>query len=152
MLEKIEKAIMPMIEEMELILYDFEYVKEGQDNFLRIYLDCANGIDLETIVEASRAISDVLDELDPIEAEYILEVSSPGAERVLKSKAHLQEVINEYIRVELKNPAAGIDAVEGYLVSFENDELIIEYLVKTTKKQITIAYDNVKKARLAIKF
>jgi len=152
MLEKVKEAIMPAIENMELSLYDIEYVKEGNDNFLRVYVDREEGIDLETIVEASREISTILDELDPIESEYILEVSSPGAEKPLKTNDHFKDAVDEYVRIELVNPSNGLDAVEGYLVEFNENELVVEYLVKTAKKKIKIELDNVKKARLAIKF
>lgn len=152
MLEKIEKAILPAVNEMNLSIYDIEYAKEGEEFFLRIYLDRKGGIDLEAIVEATKVISDILDEIDPIEGEYMLEVSSPGAEKPLTTIEHLNNSINEYVRIELNNPKNGLDCVEGYLLAFDGNILEVEYQVKTLKKRIQIDYDNVKKARLAIKF
>lgn len=152
MLEKIEELIRPAVDEMELIIYDIEYVKEGNDFFLRIFLDKEDGIDLNTIVDASRKITSIIDEADPIENEYILEVSSPGAEKPLKTKEHLFGAIGDYIRVEFINPKEGMDHVEGFLLEFDNEELLVEYDLKNIKKRISIAYDNVKFVRLAIKF
>ncbi|MDF9866590.1 ribosome maturation factor RimP [Bacilli bacterium PM5-3] len=152
MLDKIQEAILPAINKIELTLYDMEYVKEGNEYYLRVYLDSPKGIDLEMIVEASREISDILDELDPIKDEYILEVSSPGAEKPLKTIEHFNDALNEYVRIEMKDPKEGLDAVEGYLIELDDNYLVIEYLVKTAKKQIKIDFENVKKARLAIKF
>ncbi|MEG0283792.1 MAG: ribosome maturation factor RimP, partial [Erysipelotrichales bacterium] len=61
MLDKVKVSIMPAIEQLELELFDIEYVKEGNDNFLRIYLDKPGGIDLNMIVDASKEISEILD-------------------------------------------------------------------------------------------
>ena len=152
MLDKIKNAILPAVNEMNLSIYDIEYVKEGNEFFLRIYLDREGGIDLEAIVEATKVISDILDEIDPIEGEYMLEISSPGAEKPLNTIEHLSNSINEYVRIELNNPKAGLDSVEGYLLAFDGKVLEVEYQIKTSKKRIQIDYDNVKKARLAIKF
>ena len=152
MLADIKEVILPVVQEMALEIYDIEYVKVENDYYLRIYLDRPTGIDLDLIVEASRVISDLLDDLDPIDNEYILEVSSAGAERELKTNEHFKKALNEYIRVEMKDPKAGRDFVEGYLLAFENDILTIKYQDKTRRKMLEISYDNIKKARLAIKF
>lgn len=152
MLEKIAELIKPVVDEMGLITYDIEYVKEGNDFFLRIFLDKEDGIDLNTIVDASREIAAVIDKADPIENEYFLEVSSPGAEKPLKNEEHLLGAIGDYVRVEFIDPKEGMDHVEGFLLEFDNNELLVEYDVKNIKKRITIAYDNVKFVRLAIKF
>ncbi|MEG0277396.1 MAG: ribosome maturation factor RimP, partial [Coprobacillus sp.] len=133
-------------------LFDIEYVKEGNDNFLRIYLDKPGGIDLNMIVDASKEISEILDKVDPIEDEYFLEVSSPGAERPLKNEEQLKDAVGEYVRIELIDPKAGMDALEGTLIKFEDNVAIIEYMDKTRKKEFAIDYENIRLARLAIKF
>ncbi|MEG0569417.1 MAG: ribosome maturation factor RimP [Erysipelotrichales bacterium] len=152
MLDKVKVSIMPAIEQLELELFDIEYVKEGNDNFLRIYLDKPGGIDLNMIVDASKEISEILDKIDPIEDEYFLEVSSPGAERPLKNEEQLKDAVGEYVRIELIDPKAGMDALEGTLIKFEDNVAIIEYMDKTRKKEFAIDYENIRLARLAIKF
>lgn len=152
MIEKLEKILKPTIKEMNLELYDLEYVKEGNDYYLRVYLDKKDGIDLNDIVDASKELSELLDREDPIKDEYFLEVSSPGAEKPLKTREQLMNALDEYIRIEFINPKEGFDFVEGYLLSFEDDVLEVQYLVKNVKKKIEVDYENIKKARLAIKF
>ncbi|WP_423363118.1 ribosome maturation factor RimP [Mycoplasma sp. P36-A1] len=152
MVNKIKELITSAVQEQGLEIYDVEFIQENNEWFLRIYLDKDGGIDLTSIVDATTIISEILDEKDPIEQEYVLEVSSPGAERPLNTKDKLQGAVEQYVRIEFNNPTSGLDFVEGYLKSFENDQLVIEYLVKTAKKKIEIDYDNVKKARIAIKF
>ena len=75
-LKQIEQAITPKMQEMSIIVDSVEYVLEGNYHFLRITLDKVNGIDLDTIVEATNIINHIIDELDPIEESYILDVIS----------------------------------------------------------------------------
>lgn len=82
---KIEELVVPILQELNLELVDIEYVKEGRDWFLRIYIDTPTGrIDIEQCAQVSEKLSEKLDEVDPITDNYFLEVSSPGAERPLK--------------------------------------------------------------------
>src|SRR5690625_4731348 len=119
--EKIEKLIEPTIKEQEVELVDIEYTKEGQDWFLRIYIDTEDGIDLDKCSAVSEVISDVLDQSDPIEGAYFLEVSSPGAERPLKTKEDFENHLNENIYVSLYAPVNGVKQYEGTLLSFVDD-------------------------------
>lgn len=152
MQDQIRKLILPVVAKLDLEIYDIEYVVENKMPILRIYLDRQGGIDLNSIVAATKEITKVLDQEDPITEEYVLEVSSPGAERPLNSPEQLQDAVGEYIFVKLVNPQQGLASVEGYLKSFENDVLEIEYFVKNIKKKINVAYNNIAKAHLAIKF
>lgn len=152
MLEKIEKAITPVLKEMELSLYEISFVSENNENFLRIYVDSNETIDLNLIVELSQKISDILDEIDLINQEYILEVASAGAEKELRSKMDIANAISKYVFLKLYNPQQGVDSLEGYLVDFSDDLLTIQYLDKTRKKELVVAYENVSLIRLAIKF
>ncbi|MGL4382989.1 MAG: ribosome maturation factor RimP [Bacilli bacterium] len=150
--DKIRLLIDPIIIELGLSIYDIEYVKEGSNNYLRIYLDKANGIDINEIVIASQKIGALFDLDDPISDEYMLEVSSPGAEKPLRTFEEISNAINQHIAITLINPIKGVDSIQGDLVSVENQNLSLNYQVKTVKKSIVIPYSNVKKARLAIKF
>ena len=82
--EKVQNLIENKIEELGYQLYDVQYVKEGKDYFLRIYIDKPEGIDLNDCETVNDAISDTLDEASYIKEAYFLEVSSPGIERVLR--------------------------------------------------------------------
>jgi len=148
--ETVEKLITPLLYERDVELVDLEYVKEGQDWFLRVYVDTEEGIDLTECSLVSEQISEKLDESDPIKGTYFLEVSSPGAERPLKSKEDFENHINENIFVTLYAPIEGEKDYEGILKQFENDIATIEYKFKTRKKQVEIPYDKIAKARLAV--
>ena len=88
-------------------IYDVEYVKEGSEWFLRIYIDKEDGVDLDDCENVTDLINDPLDELDPIKEPYYLEVSSPGVERKLKNNAHFRRVVGEKIYVRFFGPLNG---------------------------------------------
>ncbi|MDR3215499.1 MAG: ribosome maturation factor RimP [Bacilli bacterium] len=152
MLEKIKKNIEPIILEHELMLYDLEYVKEHNENILRIFVDKEGGIDLDDIVEITPLISVLMDDIDLINDEYLLEISSPGAEKKLNTRTHFDNSLNEYIYVELNNPIKGIESVMGYLIAVDDDHIKVKHFVKGVKKEIDIAWDNIKLAHQAVKF
>lgn len=147
-----EELILPILKEKEMELVDIEYVKEGPNWFLRVYIDKENGLDISDCGEVSEQLSEKLDETDPIKGAYFLEVSSPGAERPLKTKADFTKNINNNIYVTLYEQVNGEKAYEGKLQSFRDDIVEIEYLVKGKKKDIEIPYKKIAKARLAIVF
>ena len=99
--EKVESLIESKVQELGYILYDVEYVKEGKDYFLRIYIDNEKGITLDDCENVSNNITELLDQADYIKEQYFLEVSSPGVERVLKKDKHLQNNIGAKVQVKL---------------------------------------------------
>lgn len=148
--ETVENLITPMLEERKVELVDIQYEKEGQDWFLRIYVDTEDGIDLNECSIVSEKVSDILDKSDPIQGSYFLEVSSPGAERPLKSEQDFENHLNENVYVTLYAPVDGAKEYEGILINFEDNIATIEYKVKTRKKQVDIPYEKIAKARLAV--
>ncbi len=153
LLDEIKEMILPLIEQQNCYLDDMEYVKDKNDMYLRIYIDKNNGhLDMDTCVAVSELISEKLDEMDPIQDEYYLEVSSPGIEKPLKTFEQVQNSIGEYVYAKLIDPKAGMYEVEGYLKSIEGQKLEFEYMVKNIKKHIVVDYDNIQFIRLAVKF
>lgn len=102
--EKIEKLVEPKIVNLGYELYDVQYVKEGKDYFLRIFIDNSNGISLEDCEKVNNAITDLLDDANYIKQQYFLEVSSPGVERILRKDKHLKDNIGEKIEIKLFKP------------------------------------------------
>lgn len=98
-------------------LWDVEYVKEGADFHLRITIDKKEGVTIEDCERVHRAIDPLLDEADPIESFYYLEVSSPGLERELKTEAHLLASVGETVEVRLFAPRDGAKVFLGELLS-----------------------------------
>ncbi|UPK46261.1 MULTISPECIES: ribosome maturation factor RimP [Paenibacillus] len=144
----VEEMIQPYLNEQGFELVDIEYVKEGSNWFLRVYVDKEGGIDIDDCVLISEKLSAKLDENDPIPTIYFLEVSSPGAERPLKKPEDVAKSVGKNVFVTTYEPVNGIKEFEGKLLSFDNGELVIE----SGKKQHAILYDKVASARLAILF
>src|SRR5699024_2515509 len=151
-IDSVTELIQPILSERNLELVDIEYIKEGSDWFLRVYIDKDGGIDLTECSIASELLSDQLDEIDLIKGAYYLEVSSPGAERPLKTKEDIENHIDHNIHVSLYAPIDGSKEYEGILKSFENNQVTIEYKIKTRVKQVSIPYEKIAKSRLVVIF
>ncbi|WP_309087114.1 ribosome maturation factor RimP [Domibacillus sp.] len=153
-IETVEEIAVPIIEELNLELVETEYVKEGKNWFLRLYIDKENGVDIEECAAVSERLSEKLDALDPdpIPHNYFLEVSSPGAERPLKKEQDFERAVGRHVNIKLYEPIDGEKTFEGTLLSFADGELTVEYMVKTRKKQVTVPLSKVAKARLAVTF
>ena len=127
--EKVEKLLKGMIESLGYELYDVEYVKEGKNYFLRIYIDKPEGIDLNDCEMVNDAISDRLDEANYIKEPYFSEVSSPGVERVLRNDKHLEQNRGEEIEIKLfKKDENGKKEYQGILKNFDEDKIILEQI------------------------
>ncbi len=125
--EKVENLVKPKIEEIGYELYDVEYTKEGKANYLRIYIDSPNGIDLNDCETVNNAIMDLLDKADYIKDQYFLEISSPGIERVLKKDEHLQKYIGKEIQIKLfQKDADGKKEYQGILNDFNKTQIMID--------------------------
>lgn len=153
MIKKIESCILPIIEEHDCYIDNIEYVQERNDWYLRIYVDLNSGkIDMDTIVTLSELISEKLDEVDLIDNVYYLEVSSPGAEKELKTYEHVVNAIGEYVFIKLKDPKEGLDSVYCTLLDVNDNDVQIEYMNKNIKKKMVVDYNNISFIRLAVKF
>lgn len=150
--EVVEELVTPILDEMQLELVDIEYVKEGKNWFLRIFIDSDNGIDIEQCGIVSEKLSEKLDEVDPIPYNYFLEVSSPGAERPLKKAADFERAVGKNVHIKTYEPIEGEKEFEGELTAFDGDTVTIAVKQKTRKKEIQIPYEKVASARLAIVF
>lgn len=148
----VEGIVTPILDDLQLELVDVEYVKEGKDWFLRVFIDSEAGIDIEQCGTVSNLLSEKLDELDPIDHLYFLEVSSPGAERPLKKPQDFEKSIGKQVFVKTYEPIDGEKQFEGELTAFDGDSVTITYLIKTRKKIVTIPYQKVASARLAVTF
>lgn len=150
--EVVEELVAPIISELGLDLVEIEYVKEGKDWFLRVYIDKESGVDIEECGLVSERLSEKLDELDPIPHNYFLEVSSPGAERPLKKQKDFENAIGKNVFVKTYEPLDGEKTFEGIMIAFDGSILTIEMKVKTRKKMVEIPFQKIASARLAISF
>ncbi|ABY92935.1 ribosome maturation factor RimP [Thermoanaerobacter sp. X514] len=127
-IEQIAKdLVMPILEKNNFELVDVEYKKEGSHWYLRVYIDKEGGITLDDCQLVSEYLSDRLDEVDPIEHSYILEVSSPGLDRPLKKPRDFERNIGKEIEISLYTPIDKRKKFEGELIEFTGDKIIILY-------------------------
>lgn len=139
-----EAKVLPILEpitaEKGLELVDLEFVKEGVNWYLRVYIDKDGGVNIDDCEAVSRALEVKLDEKDPIEQAYILEVSSPGIDRPLKKDADFVKYQGEIIDVKLYKAQDGSKQYQGKLLGLENGVLSIEEengtIVKFEQKDI----------------
>lgn len=151
-IDMVTAAITPAIQ-APYELVDVEYGKMGGDYVLSIFVDKEGGISLQDTADLSEVISPILDTIkpDPFPEQYMLEVTSPGLERPLKTADAIEKAVGKYIHVKLYQAIDKIKVFEGTLLSFDGTDLIMEYMDKTRKKEVTIPYQTVAKARLAVK-
>ncbi|WLR53399.1 ribosome maturation factor RimP [Mesobacillus subterraneus] len=150
--EVVEELVTPILNENELELVDIEYVKEGKNWFLRVYIDKDNGIDIEECGIVSERLSEKLDAMDPIPHNYFLEVSSPGAERPLKKEKDYQKAIGKNVFIKTYEPIDGEKAFEGVLTEYNGETVTVDVKIKTRKKTVVIPFDKIASARLAVTF
>lgn len=125
--EKVQSLVENKILNLGYELYDIEYIKEGKDYFLRIFIDSQKGIDLNDCEKVNNEINDLLDEANYIKEQYFLEVSSPGIERILKKDKHLHQNIGKEVNIKLfKKDENGNKEYKGFLKKFDEETIIIE--------------------------
>lgn len=121
----VRTAIEPVVNGLGYSIWDLEYVKEGADYFLRVTIDSKNGITIDDCEAVHRAIDPVLDEADPIEGAYHLEVSSPGIERELRTDAHFLACAGEKVELRLFAPLDGAKVFVGVLLGLGDEGSVL---------------------------
>ena len=116
----------PFAEAAGCTLWDVEYVKEAGEWFLRVYIDKEGGVSIQDCEAVSRPLSDALDETDPIEGSYTFEVSSAGADRVLKKPEHFARFRGAEVEVKLYRPRDGRKSFVGPLLSYADGDVTLE--------------------------
>ncbi|WP_102335897.1 ribosome maturation factor RimP [Salimicrobium jeotgali] len=147
-----EQLVMPILQDLNAELVDVVFEKEGKNWFLRVFIDKENGIDIEECGIVSEKLSEKLDEEDPVDFAYFLDVSSPGAERPLKKKEDFEKYVGEYVYMKLYEPVEGEKEFEGTLRSFHDEIAEIEIRIKTRRKTLEVPFNKIAKARLAVTF
>lgn len=152
--EKIEKLIKKPIEVLGYLLYDVQYVKEGKDYFLRVFIQKNEGsIDLNDCEKVNNAINDLLDEANYIKEQYFLEVSSTGLEKNLRKDEHFKENIDKEIQINLFKPIemsnenqkkSKIKTIKGILQDFNENEVKIKL---EDEEIVSISRGNISQAK-----
>ena len=120
--QRVWELAAPLAGELGLSLWDVQFVKEGADWFLRVFIDKEGGVSIDDCVDMTHALSPVLDKEDPIPQEYLLEVSSPGLERRLTRPEHFAAFVGKPVRARLIRPLEnGLRELTGVLLRAEED-------------------------------
>ena len=122
--DTVREAIAPTVEELGYSIWDVTYSKIGADYHLEITIDSEQGINIDDCERVHRAIDPILDECDPIEVFYYLEVSSPGVERELRTEEHITLSIGEKVEAKLFAAKDGKKSIVGILVGYEDGEVV----------------------------
>ena len=142
---KTEKLIAPIVEANHVELFDVDYVKEGQDWYLRVYIDKEGGVTIDDCQAVSRAFNEVLDKENYIADQYIFEVSSPGLTRPLKKEKDYEKSIGRLLDIRLYKAVDGKKEYTGVLKEYNKDAIVIE----TDDAQVTIERGNLSMIRWA---
>lgn len=134
--ETVAEVVTPFLEKEGLKLWDVEFKKEGAEYFLRVYIDRESGVDIDDCVKVNDFLSPALDELDPIQQSYCLEISSAGLVRELKKNEHYDRYLGKFVTVHTYKSLDGVlpKKFEAKLVGYDEDNIILE--IKDEKRNV----------------
>jgi len=146
--ETLMRLLEPTVAALELELVDLEFAREGRGGVLRIFIDRSSneaaGITVDDCARVSHAVSVVLESDDPIPGHYTLEVSSPGFDRILRTRAHFERFVGSRVAVELKLPQDGRRRFVGMLSSIDAEAIA----VSVDGREFRLPLERIQKARL----
>ncbi len=146
--EIVERIARPIVEEKGCSLWDVEYVREGSERFLRLYIEKEGGVDITDCEAISRAVDPVLDEVDPIAESYHFEVCSAGLERALKRPADFQRFLGSPVTVKLYRPRSGLKEIPAILRGYDDGCITVE----AGQETLSFAKSEVALVRLRVEF
>ena len=146
--EQVREFAEPVVREKGCSLWDVEYVREGGEWFLRLYIDKDGGVDINDCEAVSRAVDPILDEKDPIPESYHFEVCSAGLERPLRRPKDFEQFLGAPVTVKLYRPNNGLKEIPGVLRGYEDGKVTVE----AGKETITFEKSQVALVRLRVEF
>jgi len=146
--EVVTQLAEPVVQQFGCSLWDVEYVREGSERFLRLYIDKDGGVDIEDCEKIHRAMDPILDEKDPIAESYHFEVCSAGLERALKRPGDFVRFMDSPVLVKLYRPRNGLKEIPGILRGYDEGRVTVE----AGKEQITFEKSEVAVVRLRVEF
>ncbi len=146
--EQVAQFAKPIVEANGCSLWDVEYVREGSERFLRLYIDKVGGVDIEDCEKVHRGVDPILDEKDPIAESYHFEVCSAGLERALKRPGDFEQFMGSPVLVKLYRPRNGLKEIPSVLRGYEDGRITVE----AGKETITFEKSEVALVRLRVEF
>ena len=144
----VEEFAKPIVEQAGCSLWDVEYVREGAERFLRVYIDKDGGVDVADCEAIHRLIDPILDEKDPIAESYHFEVCSAGLERALKRPEDFAKFMGSPVLVKLYRPRNGLKEIPGVLQDYADGKVTVQ----AGKENITFEKSEVALVRLRVEF
>lgn len=141
----LSKLIEPVVQELGCELWGIEKLQQGRQVVLKIYIESADGINVDDCARVSRQVSAILDVEDPIPGEYMLEVSSPGVERRLFKPEHFNVCKGEKVQITLRQGFDGRRKFKGLLCGLEDEEVVIRV---DDAQEIVLPMDSIERARV----
>jgi len=141
--ERVYELIKETVETQGVELWDVRFLKEGASWYLRVFIDKSEGITIDDCTNVSHAIDPIIEEADPIDKSYYLEVCSPGLERELTRPFHYEKVVGQKVRVKLYKAIDGKKEFTG-LLELKNEGIIL----KTEEAELELSYKDISKANL----
>lgn len=141
--EKVRELVENTVESLGLVLWDVRFVKEGASWYLRIYIDKEGGVSIDDCTDVSHLVDPILDEADPIETSYYLEVCSPGLGRELRTEEHFKAFIGQKAQVTLYRAQNGCKVFTGIINGFTNGPVIA-----VGDEEMSFALQDIAKAKL----
>ncbi len=141
--EKVFSLIKETVEAQGVELWDVRFVKEGASHYLRVFIDKNEGISINDCTDVSHAIDPIIDEADPIDVSYYLEVSSPGLQRELSRPEHFEKMLGKAIKVKLFKALDGKKEFSGVLKAYDGSVTL-----ETDEGELNFEKGSVAKANL----
>lgn len=146
--DRVEELVTKKINDLGYKVYDVMYVKEGKENYLKIFIDNDQGISLDDCENVNNAITDMLDEADIIKDQYFLEISSPGVERHIRKDQQLEEHIGKDINIKLFKAIDKQKELTGSLQKFDKEQITL----LIDNQEVTIERNNISSMKRAFKW
>lgn len=146
--EQVAQFAEPIVKAHGCQLWDIEYVREGSERFLRLYIDKEGGVGIDDCEAIARAVDPILDEKDPIPDSYCFEVCSAGLERPLKRPSDFEKFMDSPVLLKLYRPRNGLKEIPGILRGYEEGRVTVE----AGKETITFEKSEVALVRLRVEF
>jgi ribosome maturation factor RimP len=148
--DQLRELLAPVVAGLGYQLWELEFLPRSGGGMLRIYIDSSRdsperGISLDDCERVSRAVSETLDAADPIPSHYTLEVSSPGLDRLLRTREHFERFAGERVRLEMMQPVEGRKRFSGRLLGVGASDITLEL----ENGRISLPIDDIHRARLA---
>jgi ribosome maturation factor RimP len=142
--DKLSELLAPIVEDLGFTFWGLEYQVRKVDALLRVYIDSPNGISVNDCAKVSHEVAGILDVEEPISMAYILEVSSPGMDRILFSAEQFSEFLGNDVKIKLNQMVDGRRKIKGKIESVNDEKITIQ----SDDEHITIAFDQIMRARI----